>query len=275
MKFLPAFSLALMMVFPALLRGQFEGELSLKIMTKQFGEPKEMLVDLFIKGEDVAFRVQGSREGERGMIIYRGEEKLLLIINDAGKSYLELAADSGNSAFIGNRMKGTDKPVSVRKTGKTKEILNYKCEEVIAEEDSSLIDLWGTPELAGIYGGFMNAFARMQGQSSAGSPGGWQSEMLRLKLFPLQSAKTRNHELVESQEVTKIDKHPLGQAMFNPPEGYTKQSIEFDSGHSGAPGTNDMMKKGQMQKLLDQLKEKMKEIDKQKEKDQDSSKDHE
>jgi hypothetical protein len=259
---------ACLQTYGGLPSGQFEGELALRVTTRQYGLPNEMLVNLFIKGEDVAFHVQSARQPQKGMIIYHAEDHLLWIINDEEKTYLELEADSESAALVGNRMDlaGHQGPATVRKTGKTKTILGYKCEEVMVEEDSSIIDLWGNAELASIYGGFMKAFARMQGPGGGAAQGGWQEEMLKLGLFPLQSTRSRHGEVIESQDVTKIDPRALDSAMFRPPSGYARQAIEFDTGG--------------MKKLLEQIQQKMQEMERQKDQgpdstlDQDSSRHH-
>lgn len=264
-------------------KAQFEGEMALKTTRKIKDKFTEALVSIFIKNDKLMLKVKDEQEmGKDVTIIYRGDKKSFWIVTDKEKSYLEIPIKDNDDEEMAGEMKGARKgkksPVNVKKTGKTETILGYACDEYIINEGDEEKDIWGTGKLGDLYDGFMKAFGQLSRKNQGHGMEGWQSELMKLKIFPLKSATKTKGDVTSSEEVTKIEKKSLSASLFEVPADYKKTSLDFDM-NSMMKSMREQMKNGKgagkdidVQKMMEEMKEKMKGMNKEGE---DSSKDNE
>jgi len=239
-----------------------------------------------VKGEMLA--TQASEEGgtaPKGKFIFRGDRKVMWVIDDAGKTYLEisLTGDSKNKKKEESGRRRVESKVKLRKAGKTETILGYLCDEWVAEDTGEVTHVWGTAKLGNVYEGLMKSFEKMNPQLVESQMNGWEGELARMKVFPLKIVSTEDGDTAESQEVTRIDPKPLEAALFEPPSEYKKQALGADMGKimdqlqeqlksKHGQGGDSSLNKESLEKLMKEMQE---QNEKEEKDPADSSKDHE
>jgi len=244
MKKIAVAMLALLLcpMFSAL--AQFEGLVDMKITSFSKGKPEEMQMSMSVKKDLMAMDIKGKGD-EGGRMIIRADKKVMWMVRDQEKMYLEFplkenSVKSGKAAAQGKS--------NAKKTGKTQTILGYECEEWVTEDGDAVTSMWVTSKLGNLLEGFTQAMGKLSGMGggAAAEPSGWKGEMAKMKMFPLKTETTKNGKPAESMEVTKVEQKTLPQSTFEAPSGYRKQSLDFDM--------NKMME--QMQKQMQNKKDK-------------------
>jgi len=149
-------------------------------------------------------------------VIYRHDRKISWVFNDVEKTYFEvsLAEQSKQQSD-----QDPDKPRVVR-TKRTRKVLGYVCEQIILRRGESETEIWGAKGLGDLAGRLDSLLGNGEGRSP-----GTDTELLRkLQLFPLISATRYNGKVIDSQEVTKIERRPLASDLFVIPPDYKKQA---------------------------------------------------
>jgi hypothetical protein len=235
------------LLFTGTIIAQFEGTMDMKVTGAEDRTEENLLYTMAIKNNLMSAIIKSQKENEgAGKFIFRGDKKVVWILNDKEKSYLEISLDE-------EELKGKDTQIvesaeKISKTGKKETILGYECEEVIVESKEGVTHLWGTKKLGDLYGTLMNSFAEMGGKEEGNKQQGWSKEIEKLSMFPLRVVSKEDNKVVLTQEVTKIEPKKIADSEFDVPKGYKKQTFEFD--------IQNMMKK------LDQQGKKHKEKDK-------------
>ena len=262
--------LLLLMIVPDV-KAQFEGEMNLKTTRTVRGTPMNALVNVLMKGEMLNLKVKDESEiGKDASIIYRGDKKSLWVVNDKEKNYFEIPMKDSDEEETPERTKNphgkTDK-VNVEKTGKTATILGYPCEEYIIQQGDEAKDLWATTKLGDVYEGFMKSFGQLARRRPGAMGNTLESEVMKLKIFPLKSTTTTKGVVTSTEEITKIEKRTLAASLFEAPPGYKKQSFDVDmnsmmksmrekmNNGAGAPGENE-----DVRKMMEEMKDKMKKL---------------
>jgi len=197
---------------------QFEGVLESNNMTiDQTGLQQRFVTSIWIK--DGMAKITNTAMGSTPAVtmIYRADLKTLWMINDDDSTYFEVAqTDHG-----GDRPApaGPDEKSVVRKTGKTKKVLGYLCEQYMVTHGEGKTEIWGTKSLASLGAALAAALGSEPGEGS------WTDELTALGVFPLQASTRIEGNVVESQEVTKIERRSLPPEIFEIPRGYAKQSV--------------------------------------------------
>src|SRR5438876_1226714 len=71
---------------------QFEGVIDMKMVMNEEGVSREMMYSMSVKKDMMAAAVKGNDETmNRGRFIFRGDKKMLWIVNDDQKNYLEIS----------------------------------------------------------------------------------------------------------------------------------------------------------------------------------------
>lgn len=205
---------------PLSLRAQFEGVIESKnVTTDETGLAQEFTMTMEVKG--VMARVTTSAVGTTPAVtmICRSDLKRIWMINDEERSYFEIPQTDGpeDVPIPGGK---EDKPV-VRKTGRTRKLLGYPCEQYFVRRSDAETEIWGTKKL----GGLVKSLAAALGQEQIGKGGEWTDELTKIGVFPLSASTRIGGEIVESQEVTRIEKRTLPPELFAVPSGYKKQSV--------------------------------------------------
>ena len=260
---------------------QFEGELNMNVkhINGEFQETTNMVI--YVKDQLMAFDAKEQNGKARGMFIYRGDKKVFWMVNEEEKTYLEVPLDEkGGQPKMHDKKKSPErnKP-DIRRTERRQTILGYPCEEIIVKENDETVELWGTEKLGHVIEGFVKAFGelRMQAQENTGEM--WEDELLRMKLFPLKEKRKRNDKVIEIDEVTKIESKKLSSSLFEPPAGFKKQSFSVEmntmmkemqkNGDSTQP-----MNKDDLEKMIKELQEKMKQKNEDSTDDDDENNNH-
>jgi len=206
---------------------QFEGVIEMKISDSTDSSPKVTFYELSVKGNLVSAETHypGGTAGE-GRFIFRGDRKVLWIVSDSEKSYLEISLHDTLTAKNG-LPNISRQPNALTVTGKTGMIQGYPCEEFVAEESGRTIHIWGTPKLGNITEGLRKAFGEMEAKT-AEDASGWEDELARRRIFPMKVVTMHGDVVEQTQEVTRIDKRKIPASTFEPPEGYEKHSFDLD-----------------------------------------------
>ncbi|MBI5476906.1 MAG: DUF4412 domain-containing protein [Ignavibacteriales bacterium] len=234
---------------------QFEGAIDMKVTMIEEGKPQVMEYSMFVKKDLIASQIKSTgADAMQGKFIFRGDKKVLWILNDAEKNYLEMPTKEFNKPETGkNENKKSPKP-KVTKTGKSEKILGYVCEEVIIDEGKEVTHIWGTGKLGNFYGDLMKSFGCMSENAKAEL--GWEAELEALKLFPLKIVSKENGNITQTQEVTKIEAKSIPQKTFDVPSGYTKVPMNFNLQEMmSEPNKDDPGSNIEMEKMMKQLQE--------------------
>lgn len=212
--------IAAALFFPGTLLAQFEGMIESKNMTiDELGKEQQFTMTIWVKGANAKIVNSASGSSPAVTMVYRGDLQVLWVINDEEKSYYEMRqgegfGEAGQSLSKENR-------TAVKKTGRTKKILGYPCAQYMVANSGAKTEIWGTRSLPGLAA----ALARAVGQDPEGAQGGWTDEITRLDVYPLQAYTRIGGKIVESHDVTAIQRSTLQMDMFALPSGYVKQSV--------------------------------------------------
>ena len=278
--------LVILFLYMSLGRAQFEGEINLKITHGDRSNEDASLVAVFVKNGNLMLKVDGgSDEARNSSIIYRKDNKVLWILNEQSQSYLEIPVDKNEENMAGDARKknrSKSEKSEFHKTGKAATILGYVCDEWIVEQDDETKEIWGTSKLGNVSEGFMKSLSQMSRGKKGSMMEEWQAEMMEKKIFPLKTITKEQGTVTHIEEVTKIDERKLSASMFEPPPSYKKQSLDFDiknmmkgmgkktnPRHTGDTNMNNV----DMDKLMKDVQEKMKQMKNGMHGDQDSTKD--
>ena len=209
---------------------QFEGVIDMKATVTVKGKPRDILYNMSVKKDMIAFDMQAvEKEIGGGKFIYRGDKKVLWILNDKEKNYLEMPLKDEEGTQNEAREKGSKNGRDeVHKTGKTEKILGYDCDEWVADSKDGTTSMWGTSKLGNIYGGLAKALGQMGHGKMKNSGMEWERGLQEMNMFPLKIVHSKEGKIVASQVVTKLEPKTLAASLFEAPEGYKKQSLDFD-----------------------------------------------
>jgi hypothetical protein len=202
---------------------QFEGIVESRNLTvDETDKPQQFSMMMWIgKGK---MRVYNSAIGETppSTIIYRNDKGVFWVLNDEEKSYIEVLQNpepAGNPGIPGQT--GNVQP-AIRKTGKKKSILGYQCEQYMVTRPGEQTEIWGTKKLSGL----ISALATILGAAQQGGEDSWNDELTKMGVFPLLATTKVDGNLIESQEVTKVEIRTLAAELFELPAGYRRESVE-------------------------------------------------
>ncbi len=200
---------------------QFEGIVESKnLTTDELGSLQKFTITMWIKKDRI--RVQSSAFGNTPAttMIYRNDRHIIWMLNDEDKTYFEILQEEKPQGLrSGEESRLEDKP-TVRRTGRTKKILGYSCEQVLLTRGEGETEIWGTKQLSELEA----TTSRILGQSDA-EAGGWMDEVARLGLYALVSSTRIEGKIIESQETTRIEVKNLSSDLFDIPPGFRKQAV--------------------------------------------------
>ncbi len=213
------------LVVAARTNAQFEGIIESKnVTTDQMGKPQKYVMTMWIKKDMVRIETSGLPDPGSTMI-YRTDQKRIYMINPDEKSYFEISQEEKPQELY--TQGGSGAKYSVRRTGKTKSIAGYPCEQFIIKREDESTELWGTKKLPHV----VATLSKALGQDHVEAADGAVNEVMKMGIYPMFSATKVEGILIEQQEVTKVDARQLDLSIFSIPAGYTKQkSIEIMNG---------------------------------------------
>jgi hypothetical protein len=199
---------------------QFEGVVESRNLTvDEGGVEQRYVMTMWVRKDMVRVQIPQVGDMHGSTVIYRSDRKLSWILNDQEKNYFEvsLSQELQQRATIPD-MDSADRPIFVQ-TKKTRKILGYLCEQVLVKRGDSETEIWGTKGLTALT-------AALEGTLAHDVPGGagYETEMVaRMGIFPVISTTRYNGTIIESQEITRIAKKPVGPELFVVPAAYVKQ----------------------------------------------------
>ena len=200
---------------------QFEGVIETKNSTiDERGMPQQFTMSMFVKHDMV--RIQNSAVGSSppSTMIYRGDMKTVWMLDEEGKTYFEIRQDEQPQEVYPPETSGSKPPV-MKKTGKTKRVLGYLCEQIRITDDDQLTEIWATKSLGDLF----RTISQVLGSEGTGQE--WENKIMKMGYYPLIASTSVGGKVMESQEVTKVEKKQLSSDLFQLPEGYTKQTNEM------------------------------------------------
>ena len=263
----------LVFIYYASAFAQFEGAIDMKVTMDDQGRPQDIFYTMMVKNNLMATNIKsGGGEVNRGKFIFRGDKQVLWIVNDEEKSFLEISLKEENNVKGQNesmKQENSGAKPKITKTGKKETILGYTCEEIVIEDKDEVTHLWGTSKLGNLYKDLFTSFGKMGGRSAHKEAESWEDELVNMKLFPIKIISMKEGKVVQSQEVTKIDKKQVPSSTFEISKDYQKQSMDFDI-QKMMKEMKDMKKKGKeenkndpgdnpdYEKMMKQMEEMMK-----------------
>jgi Domain of unknown function (DUF4412) len=211
-------SLVLIVLSFGTLHAQFEGVIeSSNTTTDETGADQRYVMTMWIKGTMAKITNTATATTPASVMIYRSDLRVIRILNDENKTYFEVPEGRSKDD---NAADGSE-PAAVKKTGRAKKVLGYRCEQFLIKQGDIETEIWGTMELKGLSA----SLARALGEESAGQGAAWNDELTKLGVFPLLANTRIEGKVVESQEVVRIEKRSLSEDLFSLPAGYKKQSV--------------------------------------------------
>jgi hypothetical protein len=198
---------------------QFEGIIQSRNRSVDYGgETQEYEMTIWVKQAQVKVTVPQIGTAPGSTVIYRTDSRVSWILNDQDRTYFEIAVAprQGSRPATPSEPGSLEKPVITR-TNKTRKILGYLCEQVMIQKGETETEIWGTKKLGDL--------TQMLNQSlQAESAGDEEGDLIaKMALYPLQSVTRYEGRVLESQEVTKIERKSLPDDLFRIPAGYSRQ----------------------------------------------------
>lgn len=202
----------------------FEGEMQFVMKSGK----KEYPVTYFVKGQKV--RVEPKvKAADSPIMITDYKRKKTYMLNQKEVYYIEMDLPEAKES---EKPKEKDK-LDFSKTGKTKTILGYHCEEWVAKGKKGVTEMWlakGLGNFAGLGGNVGSKHAEVSG---------WEKEVADKGMFPLMMVQKDDEGKEKSRwEVKKLEKKSLDDSKFTVPSTYFKRDLP--KGPMG--GMKDMFK---------------------------------
>lgn len=138
------------------------------IITDKKGKKEEMKYRMYFSGADPWFGMEMLEMTQKGVesmfMIFDMENNQLVSLTESNGQKMGFAMSFDPSAYNEVDEADTDSEVSFRKTGRTKTILGYTCEEYITESEDGSGSMWVTKEESLHIGFAMAAMGSMAGK---------------------------------------------------------------------------------------------------------------
>ena len=194
-------------------QNNFEGKVKIKISAKD----QNITMNYLVKDNNLKMEI-GNGE-ETGSFIMKGNKYLVLM--PAQKMYMEIDKKMLENlpGIKSNKDKNSSKKININnlRTGKTKKILGYNCEQWIINDENGKVEVWVTNEL----GNFMT----MDGPMGEGYSPAWSSYLENNGFFPMLVITTNPNGESSKFEVVDVNKTSLSNSEFAPPSNYKKMNI--------------------------------------------------
>jgi len=200
------------------LHAQFEGVIeSRNTSSDESASQQQYVMTIWVKGAMARITTSATQSSPASTMIYRSDLRLIWMLNEDNKSYSQVALEKAQD----NTGEGKEEPAKLRRTGKSKKILGYACDQYIITQDDVETEIWGTKQLRDL----SSSLARALGEEHTGQGEAWNDELTKLGVYPLAANSRIEGNVVEAQEVVKIDRRSLPEDLFTLPAGYKKQSV--------------------------------------------------
>jgi hypothetical protein len=210
--------LALVLLAPLRASSQFEGLVqSTNTTVDELGALQKYTMTIWLKGSWVRVGTSGSSSLPGTTLIIRPDLQVRWVLDDSSRTYFEVQETDAPPPQPPDARRPS---AGARKTGKTKKILGYLCDEYRITHEEVSTQLWGTKGLAGLQSAMRSAFG-----SGEDSDESWASDLEALGVYPMIATTRVEGVIMETHEVTRIEQRVLPAELFALPEGYRKHSI--------------------------------------------------
>jgi hypothetical protein len=179
-------------------------------------------MQMFFSDSETHVGVKAIMEGMNSVSIIDMTKYQMIMLMDMGGSKMAMAIDFDPSKFA-TEVETTDEATDVnfRKTGRTKTILGYSCDEYIMEDESSTVEFWVTREEQ------LDLFKAFGAMGASGKGAGGFSSVTEYPMgmtMEFTSTEKKNGEKATMQ-VTKIQRNidysisTAGYSLMNMPGG--------------------------------------------------------
>lgn len=163
-------------------------------LAKHKGE--KMMTTYFYSEEGTMTQMSGN---EMSMIYDFGQDKMIML-NEKDKTAIIMPARFG-SAMAAKQTEATSK-ATVTKTGNTKKILGYNCEEYLIQDDKHTSNVWITTEIKLDYTKIAKVFGGQKGSASGSSDFDSQGMMMEMTSYDKKGAAEMHMIMTEYKEET-------------------------------------------------------------------------
>ena len=125
---------------------QFEGIIESRNTTiDEAGQLQEFTMTMYIGPNMAMIRTSPFGSSPGSTMIYRGDMKVMWMLNEEDHTYFEIGHDEEpDRMFVPSD--GSGKP-DIKKTGKSKQVLGYKCDQIVIRESDRETEMWATKSL--------------------------------------------------------------------------------------------------------------------------------
>lgn len=186
-----------------------------KVYDKKGKEEMVQDMEMMMADDHPHIGIRTIMEGTSADMVMDLEENYMVILTDAGGSKMAMVTKFDPAAYETEEDKEMD-AMEFTKTGRTKEILGYTCEEYVTEDDESVMHFWmADVEDLDFYKGFkaLQEQQKQQGAYAEDVPEGMMLEMV---------SESKKNDEKYIMEVTSIDRNKSGQIST---EGYKPMSF--------------------------------------------------
>jgi hypothetical protein len=167
-------------------------------------------ISYFVKGSKFLIQPDDGEGAGEGSMIYDGDKKVMIIIMNEQKMYMEMPIDPTDEISKNESIE----PDYFVKTGNSQDVLGYSCDEFEFKDEGKKGLALMTKELG--------SFLFMDDPQGGGSSQ-WQKEIMSEGYFPLLvKEENSSGELENVFKVIELQTMNLDDKMFSPPSGFTK-----------------------------------------------------
>lgn len=176
-------------------------------------------IDMAIYVKEKKSKIALTTHGQTMNMVMDSQEQKMYMLMDEQKMAMSISLDAATSAAAHAHTKSDYAANPPKKTGKTKTIAGYTCEQwELRDKDGSVVELWSSSDV-GSFTGFTNQ-GPMTGMTSFDFSG--IKEFAEMQgMFPMAViVKDDKGAEVLRMEATSVEKKTLSDAMFTVPTGY-------------------------------------------------------
>jgi hypothetical protein len=193
---------------------QFEGVVESRNLTSDMsGAAQRFTMKLWVKKGIVKIEMSAIGSTPASTILYRLDVGRVVMLNDQEKTFFEIPQGEAGQGDVERAA-----PPTVRRTGKTRKILGYSCDQLYIRNGEAETEYWGTKSLSALAAALSKATG-----SQAGT--GVSDDLTAMGYFPLVAVTKMGGKVLESSEVTRLEAMTLPQELFEIPPGYKQQGI--------------------------------------------------
>jgi hypothetical protein len=199
----------LLTISNSLAQSTFEGEIQMKVTSEEV-----MDLTFLIKGQTSKI-VASSEQGPINIIFNQTSKKMYLVMHNQ-KMFMEFPLDEFEMKKGLDTLTDGEMNQVLNKTGRTRIISGYECDEYIVKDEDQTVNFWVSKEQIPFFG-----FGNPMGEDKKSKK--YENLFSMLKGFPLEVISINNDGTQDMKmEVISINKKEIGINEFEIPRDYQK-----------------------------------------------------